>query len=269
MKKGTLKILGSLCFIMLIGLQLAHTATFPKSPNPPRFVNDFAAILNAEERNNLEKQLEDLERESGNELTIVTIASLGGYDPSLYAAELGEYWGVGKAKYDNGVLILVAFEDRKMAISAGRGVEGGLTDLRAGRIIREVLTPAFRKGEYYRGLTDASNILGEIMKGEYNEKESFSNNQNKNSPVFVLIFVIVFLLIVFIAGSKGNDGDNRGGGRKQYHNGGSDILTGVFLGSMMGRRSGGLGGGYGSGSSGGFGGFGGGSFGGGGASGSW
>lgn len=269
-RKYILFILSS-CLLLLCSSQLLF-AQFPDPPNPPRLVNDLAGVLNKSESRNLEQQLLQLNNQTSNELTIVSVKNLHGYDANQYASELGDLWGVGKAKTQNGVLVLISIEDRKMAIAVGRGLEGAITDLRAGRIIREVMAPAFQQGDYYGGLSRASTILGEMMTGEYNEQINESDNKSHAAPL--IIFVLLFLVLIFIFAGKGGGGgqNNHGNGphNRNPNNPSGDILTGILLGSLLGggRGRGGFGGGFGGGS-GGFGGFGGGGFGGGGASGSW
>lgn len=262
--------------LLLCSTQLLF-AQFPDPPNPPRLVNDLAGVLNKSENRNLEQQLLQLNNQTSNELTIVSVKNLQGYDANQYASELGDRWGVGKAKTQNGVLILISIEDKKMAIAVGRGLEGAITDLRAGRIIREIMVPAFKQGDYYGGLSSASTVLGEMMTGEYNEQ--INGEENKSHAAPLIIFVLLFLALIFIFAGKGGGGDQNNHGKGPHsrnpNNPSGDILTGILLGSLLGggRGRGGFGGGFGGGGfgggSGGFGGFGGGGFGGGGASGSW
>jgi uncharacterized protein len=157
---------------------------------------------------------------------------------------------VGVKGRENGVLLLVAIEDRKITIATGRGLEGALTDAMCGRIIRNEIKPAFKQGQYLDGLLQAVSALDLATRGEYETIDRKHDEKSKGISIGLILFVF---LIIFIL-SKGNN--NRGGG-----------IT-PFLGGML------MGGGFGGGSnndsdSGGFGGFGGGSFGGGGASGSW
>lgn len=251
---------------------------YPNPPQPPRLFNNLSsqALLSADQSNVLEQQLVDLYKNTSNELVIVIVDHLEGGNASLYASGLGNHWKVGDSKKDNGVVLVVFIKDRKMGIAVGKGLEGAITDLRSGLIIREVLTPAFRNEQYYEGLSQAASMIGAMMTGEYNDPKS-NNDQGVNHTLPLVIFVIVFLIIIFILGAKngGSGGNHPGGGKKgkqSYHQG-NDILTGILLGSILGggrgRGFGGGSGGFGGGSSGGFGGFGGGGFGGGGASGSW
>jgi uncharacterized protein len=228
----------------------AGDSDFPNPPNPPRLVNDFSAVLSESEMQFLEDSLNAIEKRTSNQITIVIIKSTGLYEIADYATQLGNKWGVGVKGRENGVLLLVAIEDRKITIATGRVLEGALTDAMCGRIIRNEIKPAFKQGQYLDGLLQAVSALDLATRGEYEAIDRKHDDKSKGISIGLILFVF---LIIFIL-SKGNN--NRGGG-----------IT-PFLGGML------MGGGFGGGSnndsdSGGFGGFGGGSFGGGGASGSW
>jgi uncharacterized protein len=211
----------------------AGDSDFPNPPNPPRLVNDFSAVLSESEMQFLEDSLNAIEKRTSNQITIVIIKSTGPYEIADYATQLGNKWGVGVKGRENGVLLLVAIEDRKITIATGRGLEG-----------------AFKQQQYLEGLLQAVSALDLATRGEYEAIDRKHDEKSKGISIGLILFVF---LIIFIL-SKGNN--NRGGG-----------IT-PFLGGML--MGGGFGGGSNNDSdSGGFGGFGGGSFGGGGASGSW
>lgn len=139
---------------------------FPKKPNPPRLVNDFAGMMSATEQQQLENLLMQYDESSSVQIAVVTLKSLGDYEISVYAPELFERWGIGQKGKDNGVLILASLTDRKIFINTGRGVNSVLTDERTGKIIRELLSPRFKEGRYYQGFYDASNAIIKLSKGE-------------------------------------------------------------------------------------------------------
>lgn len=236
---------------------------FPDPANPPRLVNDFAGMMTPAQQENLETLLVDFSKTTSNQITIVTVKSLNGYDVSQYATELGNYWKVGMKGKENGVIILVSKEEQKINISPGYGLEAVLTDALSGRIIRNEMAPDFKNGNYYAGFQKAANAIILATKGEYSADNKASDS--KGSPLGGLVFIIVLVLII-MALTKGGKG---GGGGGNYVSGrGNGFLTGAILGGLLG-GGGGRGGGFGGGGGGGFGGFGGGSFGGGGASGGW
>lgn len=231
---------------------------FPEPPNPPRLVNDFAHLLNANETLELEKKLNIFNDSTSTEIAVVILKSIGEYEISDYAIELGHRWKIGKEKKDNGVLLLVALEEHKAFIATGYGVEGALTDSRCRRIIENDLVPYFRKAEYFKGIDAAVNSIIEYTKGEY----SADPKSHKSSPIGAFgIFIIIFIVIIIIGWfNKNNRNDNNGHRRNR------NLRSNPWV--SLGPMGGGFGSG-GSSGSGGFGGFGGGGFGGGGAGGDW
>lgn len=263
----------SFLFILLLILLpfssiFGNEKDFPKPANPPRLVNDYANLMTPAQQDNLEAQLVEFSKKTSNQITVVTVTDLKGYDVAQYATQLGNYWKVSKKGKENGVVILVSKNDRKMNISPGYGLEGALTDAMCGRIIRNEMAPEFKKGNYYVGLQRAANAIIAATKGEY--KGDPAQEAAEGSPFGALIFIIIIVLIIMAFSKKGGGGKGGGGRGGDYLRGsGGSFLTGAILGSLLGGGGGGRGGGFGGGGGGGFGGFGGGSFGGGGASGSW
>jgi uncharacterized protein len=263
MRRIGLIILLCTCFIPAFA---QNDKDFPPRPNPPKLVNDMAGVMSADEEALLEQKVEEFEQETSNEITIVTIRSIGEYEVAEYTTQLGNRWGVGKASKNNGVLILAAINDHRMNISVGKGLEGALTDLVSGRIIRNEMAPAFRENNYYRGFDRAVEAISAATRGEYKGEEKASRGRGRGG---VFTAIIIFLIILWILRRMGGGG---GGGTYMSRRGWGGFGGGFLTGSMLGGGWGGGGGGWGGGSSGGgggFGGFGGGSFGGGGASGSW
>ncbi len=231
-------------------------AGFPEKPNPPRLVNDFAGMLSGSENQALEDKLVAYDDSTSTQITIVTINTLDGMDKAQYATELGEKWGIGRAKEDNGVLILVAKEERQIFIATGRGVEEYLPDAICKRIVENVIKPNFKAGDYYSGLNSATDEMIARLSGTFVNNDS---DEKDGIPLWIIILIIFFIFFVmpFIFRSKGGGTTYGGRGYRSYGGG-----------PFWGGGTGGWGGG-GSSSGGGFGGFGGGSFGGGGAGGSW
>jgi len=256
----------SLLFLVAGGLAYGGDKMFPDKPSPPRLVNDMAHMLTEGEQSQLERKLEDYARETSNEITIVTIDSLGDYDVSDYAIKLGKAWGIGKSGRNNGIVIIASLQDHKINISTGKGLEGALTDLMCGRIIRNEMVPAFKDKDFYTGFSKAADAVIAATKGEY--KADPKEAHGRHVPGAAIIIVIIFIIFIIRMMGRG------GGGGGNYMSGGGlgNFVGGMILGNMLGGRGGGWGGGGGGGDSdggGGFGGFGGGDFGGGGASGSW
>ncbi|HXS37355.1 MAG TPA: TPM domain-containing protein [Flavipsychrobacter sp.] len=255
--KYFLHCLASILLLLFIHLNaFAGDNDFPSKPNPPRLVNDFGHFLTDAEAAQLEAKLEDYNKTSSTEITIVTITSLGDYDVSDYAIKLGNLWGIGKKGKDNGVMVLASMNEHKVNISTGKGLEGALTDAMCGRIIRNEIVPAFKQGSYFDGFSKGADAIIAATKGEY--KADDNGNSGRSIPAWVIILLIgvVYFILWLISKIRG---------------GGGTYMSGRGYGGwwMGGGGFGGGGGGFGGGGGGGFGGFGGGSFGGGGASGSW
>jgi len=230
-------------------------------PNPPVLVTDLAGVLSPEQKQALENKLVALDDASSNQIAVVILPTLEGNPIEEYATKLFRTWGIGNKKSRNGVLLLIAIQDKKIRIETGYGLEGAIPDITANSIIDNDIKPAFRQQAYYEGIDKATDDIAKAAVGEYNEKRE---RKTKGKGSNLILFVFIVFIIVAILGKKGGGGSNIGGG------GFSDIATGMLLGSLLGgggRSGGGDWGGGGGG--GGFGGFGGGSSGGGGASGGW
>ncbi|HHH55293.1 MAG TPA: TPM domain-containing protein [Bacteroidetes bacterium] len=213
------------------------------------------------ERRALEQKLVAYDDTTSTQIAVVIEKSTEGDDIFDYAIRLAEKWGIGQEGKDNGVLIYIATEDRKLRILTGYGAEPTLTDAMAKRIIERILIPAIRKGNYYEGLDKATTKIIQLTAGEFSADDEGGGIE----PILIFaLILLLFFLFVYLA-SKGNGG--KGGG---YYRGGhyDDPWRGNGGGWWIGGGGSGGGGGF-SGGGGGFGGFGGGSFGGGGAGGSW
>lgn len=245
--------------IMLVASVFMVNAAIPESQNPPRLVNDFAEIFTPQQRAELEDSLVAFSKNTSNQITIVTVNSLDGQDKAQYAYEIGEKWGVGGKKLNNGIVMLIKPKNEtngEVFIATGYGLEGALPDAACMTIIDREMIPNFKQNNYYQGVVDALKVIKPIAAKEYTFEQY---EEDSDDSLWIVIIVIIIIFVIVFSFGKGDDGNNSGtyGGRR---NGGG----GVFIG--------GFGGGFGGGSSGGssgFGGFGGGGFGGGGAGGSW
>jgi uncharacterized protein len=240
----------------------------PAKPNPPRLVNDFANVLTPEQEQALESKLVAYDDSTSNQIAVVTIQTTGDYAVQEVGLEILRRWGVGgQAKKDNGLVLLVAVNDRSVNISTGYGLEGAVPDITAKNIIENDIVPQFRAGNYYRGLDAGTSSVMRAAAGEYQAPENYRNRGTGSGGISFGKIFIAFIILMFIMNMFGGGG-GRGGGfmsRRGYRRfgGGPIFIPGGFGGGGFG------GGGFGGGGGGGFGGFGGGSGGGGGASGSW
>jgi uncharacterized protein len=229
-------------------------------PNPATLVTDVAGVLTPEQKQALENKLVAIDDSSSNQIAVVIIPSLDGYPKEEYANKLLREWGIGSKK-NNGVLLLISINDRQIWIEVGYGLEGAIPDITALNIIDNDIKPAFKAGNYYEGIDQATDNIAKAAVGEYKvAKAKKSKSKSRGSGGFLIILIIIFLVL---RNGRGGGGSNIGGG------GFSDVATGMLLGSLLGGGGRGGGGWGDSGGGGGFGGFGGGSSGGGGAGGSW
>jgi len=259
---------GSLLFLVLCSYSII-VAQF-KIPEKPKLeeqtsVYDYINLLSPQETKSLEQKLISYSDSTSTQIVMAIISSTDGENITFLGANWGHAWGIGQAKEDNGILILLARDDRKIAINTGYGIEPLLTDALSKRIIEMVIIPEFKKDNYYDGLNKGVDAIFNVLKGEFKEDRSFDNNPG--FPFRSVLPFIIFIIVLIILSNKGR----RGGGGKEGTRKGLDLWDIIIL-SNMGRggyRSGSSGGGFGSGGGGFGGGFGGGGFGGGGASGGW
>lgn len=166
---------------------------------PVGFVNDYAGLLNTGEKTDLESKLTQFNASSSNELAIVTIKSLEGDTIENFANQLFADWKIGQAKKDNGVLLLVALNDRKMRIETGYGLEGALPDATANQIITKTLRPAFQANNYYEGINKAADQIIAATYGEYQAEPDKPGGFDFGKLDFEFIFFLGFVLINVLA----------------------------------------------------------------------
>lgn len=247
--------------MLILSCTVLYAQEYPAKPN--KLVNDYTGTLSAAQLQALESKLVAFDDSTSTQIAIAIIKSAGEYDINEYALGLGRAWGVGGAKTNNGLMIVVAIGDRKIAMQTGYGLEGSLPDIITKRIIDNEIKPYFKTGNYYEGLEAGTTAVIKYTKGEYKNDKPKGRQKGGAPGAFILLIIIVVIVILIKRGGGGGGGsqviDSRGVGNA--------LLWGMLMGSSGGRSSGGNWGGGGGG--GGFGGFGGGSFGGGGSSGSW
>ena len=248
-------------FVLALSGMIAHAQfDIPKKPSFQTSVYDYADVLNPQEEKELENKLVRYSDSTSTQIVVISVEDLKGEDIGILTPKWGHEWGIGQEKEDNGILILLSKNDRKIWIAPGYGVEDRLTAGINGELIRNIIIPEFKAGSYYTGLDKGADAIFDVLKGKYkgSRKES-----DKDFPILPIIIFVVILILLISKASKG--GGKSGGGSR-----GLDLADIIIL-SSLGRGNGGFGGGsFGGGSSGGFGGgFGGGGFSGGGAGGSW
>ncbi|MEM9686488.1 MAG: TPM domain-containing protein [Bacteroidota bacterium] len=244
-------------------VQWGHSQfTIPPKPQEQTSVYDYADLLNEGQEKSLERKLIRYADTTSTQIVIAIIETLEGENIGLLTPRWAQKWGVGQAKEDNGIFILLAAAERRIWISPGYGAEEKLTAGIVGEITRNVIIPEFKNDAYYEGLHKGTSAIIEVLQGTYTNKGT--PEQGKSSKGKFVLLVIVFVIIVIILSRIRNN--RNGGGRSRRGLDLTDILIlsslgkGSFGGSSSG--SGGFGGGF-------SGGFGGGGFSGGGAGGSW
>lgn len=258
-------------FILILLILTAVPAvaqTLLPRPDPPRLVNDYAGVLSPSQAQSLENKLVAFNDSTSNQIAIVIVDDLQGYDRSEFAYKVAKDWGIGQGDFNNGVLVLVKKKTKESGgqifIATGYGLEGAIPDLACADIIDKEIIPRFREGDYYGGLDAGTDVLMALAAGEY----SYENYKSGvPSGVIPSLGFIIFLIAIIILASAGNSNN------RHIRRTGSQGLPLWLLMSMMGggKSHSGSWGGFtsGGGGGGGFGGFGGGGFGGGGAGGSW
>jgi len=234
-------------------------------PSPARLVNDYANILTPDQNQTLERKLYQFDDTTSNQVLVVIVPRLDGKDVADAAIEIGRAWGVGGKKNNNGVVLLISVEDRKLNISPGYGLEKSLPDLTCQQIIENIIVPDFKGNDYYAGIDQGTDAIIQATKGEFQAPENYNRRGKSSGGLGRFIFIIIIIVVLLALRSGGGGG---GGGSFMSRRGAMPFILGNLIGSA-GRGSGWGGGGGGSSGGGGFGGFGGGSFGGGGSSGSW
>jgi uncharacterized protein len=264
------------CLLLFIGSALPLFAALDiNSLKPQGYVSDYANVVDAASKQQVEQYCYQVEKSLGVQFALVTIDSLDDRPVEDTANKLFRHFGVGSKQGNQGVLLLLAIKDHKSRIEVGYGIEPCLTDGFSGSILRSI-QPDLRAGDYGPALLEAAHdMAAQVARGKGLATPSGGQDQPRRTAQqhggFPFALVIFGLFLLFWLFGRGHGGGRRGGG------GGGGFLTGMLLGGLLGggRSSGWGGGGFGGwdsgsgGGGGGFGGFGGGSSGGGGASGGW
>ncbi len=219
--------LTSIAFILLI-IPRVGLAAFPQ---PTGFVNDLAQVIQPAAREKLEGLLVAVEQRTGVEIAVATVPSLEERPIEDYAVDLYQQWGIGKKGIDEGALILVAPNEKRVRIEVGYGLEGALNDAQAGRIIRDLMIPFFKEGDFTRGIVAGTQgVIAVALKEKGVNPEDLGtvaiqqppSAAKKGGPLSIVGKIIVFLILgylfirhpwlfLFFLASAGRGGGTRGG----------------------------------------------------------
>ena len=244
---------GLVLLLWVLALTVQAELKFPQLTGR---VVDNAAMIEPSVREQLTQQLDAHEKATGEQLVVVTLPDLQGTDIADFGYQLGRHWGIGQKDKNNGALLIVARDERRLRIEVGYGLEERLTDAQSSVIINQVITPAFKAGNFSKGISDGVAAMLVVLGGNpldepstvYESRGDQQSDFVSRHPGLLVFLVMLFILTMFVCQVLGILPSGGGGGR--------------------GRSGGGFGGGGFGGGGGGFSG-GGGSFGGGGSSGGW
>lgn len=218
-------------------------------------VNDSAGVMTKEEEAGLTDYLTNLNDRTGVQMAVLTIPSLEGESLEVFSMKVAEAWKLGQEDKDNGALLLVSLGDRKLRIETGYGLEPLLTDAKCGLIIRNVITPRFRSGDYSGGITAGIENMAAIAAGDSEAVETaLTDGQEEGvdvQPVIAsFLFAVIFISIVSMGVTShlrryGGFGRGRfpGNGPGSFHGGGRSFGGGFRGGGGFSGRGGGFGGG--------------------------
>jgi uncharacterized protein len=188
--------------IIVIAILLPFTVFAYTSPGRSvGYVNDFANILNNNTRLDLESKLQKLSEYKGVQVAVVTVRTIGDETIESYATKLFEEWGIGNKANDSGVLLLIAMDEKKIRIENGYGVEHMITDLEAGSIIRDYISPEFKKGNYDLGVQNGTQqIINIISDPKYVNTPSISSGDSRLIVGFIKNFFVEIIFALFFLG---------------------------------------------------------------------
>lgn len=183
--------------ILLLCLALSSQALALDLPVLRGHINDYAGMLSPESSATLEQQLRSFEQSDSTQIVVLTVPTLGNETLEEFSMKVAESWRIGRKGVDNGVILLVAKAERKVRIEVGRGLEGKLTDLLSGRIIRGDIAPQFKTGNFDGGITAGVNSLMAVVRGEYQAPPRDLHQGKKGAPPLLTLLFFLVLAAVF------------------------------------------------------------------------
>lgn len=230
-------------FILFLFLTVPALSALEVPKRPQGYVNDWADLLSPPARAKIEDQLRAFEETTSNQVVVVTLPSLQGDSLEDFSIRLAEAWKIGQKGKDNGVIFLIFRDDRKMRIEVGYGLEGVLPDIVAGRIIREIVAPYFRKGDFPRGINAGVDAIIQAIKGEF---EGVMVDETWHLILKGLLWLLVWMILRILVERYEIYEINKRGGQLgvPYTGGGGGWFGGGFSGGGGGFGGGGASGGW-------------------------
>lgn len=207
-----------------------------KPMQPFRLVNDFANVLDNTQEQQLEKKLLDFNNKTSTQIYVVAIDSLNDFAIEDYAIRLGRSWKIGQKDKNNGILILLSKSDRAVDIEVGYGLESYISDYDSRHIINELIIPAFKDGNYYQGLDNATTKIIQLADGTYTKEKNDTSSESPISITWIIIFIVILIFLMYkfpfvarivffvLSSGGGSSGSSRGfggGGGGSFGGGGS------------------------------------------------
>jgi uncharacterized protein len=193
-----LKAVFSFLIISLGSLWLCSFAYALEVPQLQGYVNDYANMISPSVKAGLENELNAFEQSDSTQIVILTIPSLEGEVIEEFGIKVGDAWKIGQKAKDNGLIFIVSKLDRKMRIEVGRGLEGRMTDLTAGRIIDLVIKPRFKRGDYDGGFTSGVHAMIDAVRGEFKTEPNHQRQRHDNFASVITLLIFGSMIILFL-----------------------------------------------------------------------
>ncbi len=184
-------------FAVFLGV-LTYTSAFTLPVKPSGYINDYARVLSTTEVAQLEDEIHAFSESTTNEIAVVVVPDMGGETIENYAIKIFDQWKIGTSKNDNGVLLLIAIQERKVRIEAGYGLEGALPDILTKQIIDTQVTPEFKDANYFKGISQGVHSMMKAIEGEYT-LEPTSQSKSITGKMIEVIFGILFFVVQILA----------------------------------------------------------------------
>ncbi|MEA3304929.1 MAG: TPM domain-containing protein [Patescibacteria group bacterium] len=188
------------CISVLVPCSLVSASEYPEYDG---YVTDISGVLSDTEELSLESTIQEIEKVTQSEIAVLLLPTIENEDIALYAINIGEKWGVGKSDIDNGLVLVIAVEDRKWFVATGYGLEGVLPDIRVNRIGETIFPQYFRQGEYGQGIGVFLSEVEEYIQGDASIVSKYEkSSESQGQWIDVLIIILFFAFYVWIVNSS-------------------------------------------------------------------